>query len=118
MIKDKGIWSATDDGLAAAQKYLDPEAFMHEAEAHYAAWVTEQPKKPTTPDETDHKQEPSSFTVEEAEETAFAEVAQHLATMGPYDLQNLVAGLLRGMGYSVRGRSPGKGSRRRHPRLS
>ena len=102
MTKDKGVWTATEEGLAAAQKHADPEAFMQEAEDHYAAWVKEQPKKPKTAAKAEPtKQEPGSFTVEEAEETAFAEVAHHLATMGPYDLQNLVAGLLRGMGYSV-----------------
>lgn len=102
MTKDKGVWTATEEGLAAAQKHADPEAFMQEAEDHYAAWVKEQPKKPKATAKTEPlNQEPGSFTVEEGEETAFSEVANHLATMSPYDLQNLVAGLLRGMGYSV-----------------
>lgn len=102
MTKDKGVWTATAEGLAAAQKHSDPEAFMKEAEKHYAAWVKGQPKKPEAATEPEPaKPEPGSFTVEEAEETAFAEVASHLATMSPYDLQNLVAGLLRGMGYNV-----------------
>lgn len=103
MIKDKGIWTATDEGLAAAKKHLDPEAFMREAEAHYAAWAKEQPKKPPATDESEaeSESESASLTVEEAEETAFGEVADHLAAMSPYDLQNLVAGLLRGMGYHV-----------------
>ncbi len=103
MSKDKGIWTATEDGLAAAQKHADPEGFMQEALAHYAAWVKEQPKKPkaAAAAEADLERVAGSFTVEEAEETAFAEVAHHLATLSPYDLQNLVAGLLRGMGYNV-----------------
>jgi restriction system protein len=102
MTKDKGVWVATEEGLAAAIRHTDPEAFMQEAEERYAAWAKDQPKKarPATEAEPTN-QEPGSLTVEEAEETAFAEVARHLASMGPYDLQNLVAGLLRGMGYSV-----------------
>lgn len=102
MTKDKGIWVATEEGLAAAHKHVDPEAFMKEAEEHYAAWVNEQPKKPKATIEVEPTpQELRSFTVEEAEETAFAEVVRHLATMSPYDFQNLVTGLLRGMGYIV-----------------
>lgn len=101
MIKDKGVWTATEAGSSAAQKHVDPEEFMREAEAHYNAWAKDQPKKSKPETESEGTDDPGSFTVEEAEETAFAEVARHLATMSPYDLQNLVAGLLRGMDYHV-----------------
>jgi restriction system protein len=114
MVKDKGTWTATEQGLAAFKKYSDPETFMAEAEAEYNAWAKQQPKKTkssptpatTSSGHTDEGPTGNSITVEEAEETAFAEIATRLATMSPYDLQNLVAGLLRGMGYHVAWVSP------------
>ncbi len=40
-------------------------------------------------------------TFEEAEESAWADIERQLRSMGPYDFQNLVAALLRAMGYHV-----------------
>ncbi len=40
-------------------------------------------------------------SVEEAEESAWSEIEGHLTGMNPYDFQNLVAGLLRGMDYQA-----------------
>jgi restriction system protein len=107
MVKDKGTWTATQDGLGALKAFPQPEAFMAEAEAQYNAWARRRPKKEkASAKEREVESTSSSVTVEEAEETAFAEIADHLATMSPYDLQNLVAGLLRGMGYHVAWVSP------------
>src|SRR5580704_2019002 len=47
-----------------------------------------------------------SDTVEEAEENAWTEIEQYMQAMNPYDLQNLVAALLRAMGYYVSWISP------------
>lgn len=99
MIKDKGTWTLTDDGRDALAEHQEPEKFMLAAELGYRAWAKGRPEKPAAEREVGDEQ--VSLTVEEAEEHAFGEVVQHLATMGPYDLQELVAGLLRGMGYHV-----------------
>ena len=49
------------------------------------------------------------MTLAEAEEDSWAEVREFLYAMDPYDFQQLVAGLLRGMGYTVTWvASPGK----------
>lgn len=105
MTKVKGVWTATEAGLAAFERYADPLTLMERAEAEYTAWAKSQPRAErvlhAAPAEDLDDEPQTSITLEEAEETAFAEVAQHLATMSPYDLQNLVAGLLRGMGYHV-----------------
>src|SRR5690606_20760239 len=45
-------------------------------------------------------------TLEEAEEAAWSEIEAFLEVMSPYDFQDLVAGLLRGMGYFVEWVSP------------
>jgi restriction system protein len=42
-----------------------------------------------------------SITYEQAEEQSWEEISQYLRKMNPYDFQELVAGLLRGMGYHV-----------------
>ena len=102
MVKDKGTWTATDDGVEALKAYTDPETFMAHAEAEYRVWAKGRAKEKSTIDHAadgdwaDGNHPIASATVEEAEETAFAEIANHLATMSPYDLQALVAGLLRG----------------------
>ena len=48
----------------------------------------------------------ATATLEEADESAWGEIAQHLRQMSPYDFQDLVAALLGGMGYHVSWVSP------------
>jgi restriction system protein len=48
----------------------------------------------------------ATTTLEEAEEAAWTEIEEHLEQMNPYDFQDLVAGLLRAMGYHVAWVSP------------
>ena len=43
----------------------------------------------------------AASTLEEAEETAWTQIEQYVQGMNPYDLQKLVAALLRAMGYHV-----------------
>jgi len=108
MIKDKGIWHLTDDGRQAFRKCPDPIQFRHECEVLYRQWADSQPKDELQPDDgspeiadvTENKVSITS-TYEEAEETAWGEIEQHIQGMNPYDLQKLVAALLRAMGYHV-----------------
>ena len=101
MIKDKGIWSATPEGLTAHVTYNEPTRFMEEAERLYRAWAKDRTPEQTSQDEGDEGADTASLTVEKAEEMAWDEVRQHLGSMDPYEFQGLVAGLLRGMGYHV-----------------
>lgn len=101
LIKDRGIWSATEEGLRAHARYTNPVQFMEEAERLYRKWDKERPRQPDVPDEEDEAAASVSLTVEKAEEMAWDEVRRHLSSMDPYDFQELVAGLLRGMGYHV-----------------
>jgi restriction system protein len=43
----------------------------------------------------------AAATLEEAEEAAWTEIEEYLEKMNPYNFQELVAGLLRGMGYYI-----------------
>jgi len=104
LVKDKGSWYLTGSGQAAFENFKDPEDFNREARRLYREWKAEQPA-----DEGDEAEEDSAqaaTTLEEAEEAAWSEIETHLEKMAPFDFQDLVAGLLRGMGYYVDWVSP------------
>lgn len=104
LIKNKGSWSLSDEGEAAFKKFKDPEAFYREAGRLYRAWKADQPASETHEDgDVDGN---TSTTLEEAEEASWSEIEGFLEKMSPYDFQELVAGLLRGMGYFVEWVSP------------
>jgi restriction system protein len=100
LLKDKGLWSLTDEGRAAFSKYPDPESLYTEARRLYWQWKHVQPDVAEIEKASEESAE-SATALEEAEESAWSEVEGHLSRMNPYDFQNLVAGLLRGMGYHV-----------------
>jgi restriction system protein len=99
LLKNKGLWSLTDEGKLAFDKFKDPLELYQESGRLYREWESQQPESAT---EDESPELPgASTTLEEAEEASWAEVERHLKTMSPYDFQNLVAGLLKGMGYHV-----------------
>jgi restriction system protein len=99
LTKNKGLWSLTDEGRHAFDQFPEPEGFALEAVRLYRQWRRQQPLD----DEEAYADESSkaATTLEEAEESSWAEVEEHLGTLNPYDFQDMVAGLLRGMGYHV-----------------
>lgn len=108
--KTKGIWTLTPEGHAALAKYPDPMELIRESVLRYQAWKDAQPDvEEQDLDEAGSADEaPSSVvsTLEEAEENAWAEIANYLSKMPPYDFQDLVAALLEAMGYTVSYVSP------------
>lgn len=107
LIKDKGQWLLTDQGRWAYEKWQDPQEFMRVVAQLYRQWKKEQPLH----EEEEAQAEESSpetiaTTLEESEEAAWSEIESYLSEMSPYDFQELVAGLLRGMGYHVAWVSP------------
>lgn len=111
--KNKGIWTITDEGRKVHAELKDPEAFYRRAVKLYGEWRAAQPDaEPVaavagadTPDE-DSPSKVVSITFEKAEEQAWDEISQYLRNMPPYDFQDLVADLLRAMGYYVSWVSP------------
>lgn len=97
LVKNKGQWSLTDAGRAAYAEFTDPEAFHREASRLYRAWKKGQPVEP----EPELLEGETASTFEESEEAASAEIRDYLSRMPPYDFQNLVAALLKAMGYHV-----------------
>jgi restriction system protein len=118
LIKDKGLWSLTDEGRQAFTRFPDPEAFWLEANRLYRQWRRQQCPDGEEGDEETYTDESTTAatTLEEAEESAWAEIEEYLGAINPYDFQEMVAGLLRGMGYHVAwvappGPEPGKAPR-------
>ena len=103
LTKDKGLWSLTDEGRQAFTRFPDPEALWLESVRLYRQWRRQQPPDGEEAYEETYTDESTTaaMTLEEAEESAWTEVEEHLGTINPYDFQEMVAGLLRGMGYHV-----------------
>ncbi|MFY2593801.1 restriction endonuclease [Achromobacter xylosoxidans] len=114
-MKEKGIWSIADEGRKAHAELTDPEAFYKRACKLYSEWRAAQPDANPAAASTTADSDPLtannsakavSITFEEAEEHAWAEISSYLRSMNPYDFQDLVADLLRAMGYHVSWVSP------------
>jgi restriction system protein len=105
MIKAHGVWSVTDDGRAAYTDMPDPEVFYRRAVQLYQAWKksteAEESSSPDVPIPAAGEAKTASITFEQAEEQAWSEIERYVAGMPPYEFQELVAALLRGMGYHV-----------------
>jgi restriction system protein len=106
LLKDKGLWTLTDEGRAAAQSFPDALDLQKEWARLYREWKKSQRAPADAGDEEGGEDdgeggEPSASTLEEAEEGAWAEIRAYLGRMPPYDFQDLVAALLKAMGYHV-----------------
>ncbi|MDZ7391311.1 MAG: Mrr restriction system protein [candidate division KSB1 bacterium] len=97
LVKNKGIWALTDAGREAYRRFPDPEEFRRESDRLYRQW-----KATREPEQAEEEASSGAATaLEEAEEAAWSAIEEHLERMSPYDFQELVAGLLRAMGYHV-----------------
>lgn len=103
LIKNKGQWILTEEGKKAYEKFKDPVSLMQEAVRLYRQWRKSQPEEES---ETSENSASAATTLEEAEESAWNEIQGYLSQMSPFEFQDLVAGLLRGMGYYVSWVSP------------
>ena len=113
LIKDKGKWYLSEEGRRAYSRFQDPEEFRRESSRLYYQWLDKQPKEVVDDAEelnegidTTERIADASSTVEEAEETAWKEIEEYIQAINPYDLQKLVAALLRAMGYHIAWISP------------
>ncbi len=94
--KKNGRWYLTPEG----EEMIDhpPAEIQRVISQKYRAWkdarVEEEPS-----DFLNDQGETASFVLEDAESRAQAEIRDFIQAMGPYEFQDLVAALLRGMGY-------------------
>lgn len=105
LVKAKGQWAITEAGRAAHKKLPDPEAFYKEAVRLYRHWKSNQAvediPEPANSENGNGDGRDATLTFEMAEEQAWNEVEAFLTQMPPYEFQNLVADLLKGLGYHV-----------------
>jgi restriction system protein len=104
LVKDKGTWSITDEGRRALAAFPDPTELMHESVRLYRAWKQGQPASAEpvadvedVPDVVEQRW----TSLEVAVESAWREITEYVRTLTPYEFQDLIAGLLRAMGYHV-----------------
>jgi restriction system protein len=102
LVKSKGTWVLTDEGRTALMAFPDPEKLFRESGRLYRIWKKKQPVTEADDEvEDESEQMHPSITLEEAEETARQEIYDYLASMPPYEFQDLVGALLDAMGYHV-----------------
>lgn len=106
--KHKGRWTVTEEGRRAYDKHQDPETFYKNAIRLYNEWRAARPSKETEPEAASGGEDGGTarITFDQAEEQAWNEVEQYLRGIPWLDFQELVASLLRGMGYHVAWVSP------------
>jgi restriction system protein len=108
LIKKQGIWYATPEGIDAVKR---GEVGLLEAATHaYRNWRYANPKTqragtpPELPEDGDDVEEgigeqAQKATIQQMEQTAIDGLRQQINSKNPYEFQDLVAALLRGMNY-------------------
>jgi restriction system protein len=99
------VWAVTEAGKHALTALPDAEAFAKEATRLYRVWKgaqsgTAAPQPTAGPElEPATSDKATAVSYEQAEEQAWGEIEAHLGAMPPYEFQQLVADLLKAMGY-------------------
>lgn len=99
LVKD-GAWTVTQAGVEAFTQLKDPEEFSRAAGAAYRDW-RRRSSDVVQADEVLEVEPPPEVTLEEAQDAAFDQIRAHVGQIPPYEFQDLVAALLRAMGYHV-----------------
>lgn len=108
LVKKKGIWYVTPEGEEVLK--LTPNELRKKSKAAYSQWRYENPKGGirtngnSTQDDIDVSEYQQSetareATLEEMQETAAEGIRQRIFNINAYEFQDLVAALLRAMGY-------------------
>ena len=101
LIKKKGTWYLTPEGEASID--LGEVELLESATRAYRKWKKEKEIEDNE-DEIDDTSKSSSdkeqeATIDEIEQIALDGIKSHIRSKNPYEFQDLVAALLRGMGY-------------------
>lgn len=101
--KQRGYWTITAEGQLALTAIPDAVERYKRARALYQEWRRQTPRDAAPgPEEIDVPEDADLGAVlETAEGDAWDQISTHLARIDPYELQELTAALLTGMGYHV-----------------
>lgn len=101
IVKKGGVWYLTPEGEESLK--LGPEEMMRRANIAYSQWKKESASnKVDAPSEEEIEEEvenDAKINIEELEGRALDDIQQFIRAKGPYDFQDMVAALLRAMGY-------------------
>ncbi|OPL13218.1 MAG: restriction endonuclease [delta proteobacterium ML8_D] len=99
LIKKSGTWYLTPEGVEASKE--SPEKLLENASKAYKKWKSEQPIIDKKDDEVEETIEENDSIVvfSDIQEKAIEGLVNYINRKNPYEFQDLVAALLRGMGY-------------------
>ncbi len=99
IIKKKGVWHLTEEGREGLR--LDPAQMLRRAKDLYKDWKAGRDEKLTRNNQTDDELVQSSLSdsLDQVEQMAMDAIKSYIAEKNAYEFQDLVAALLRGMGY-------------------
>lgn len=99
LIKKKGVWYLTPEGANALN--LGELEFFRTIRAAYRKWKSEQPADESTVESDDESDDQldQETSIDEIEQLAIEGLKRQVNQKNPYEFQELVAALLRGMGY-------------------
>jgi restriction system protein len=96
--KNKGIWTLTDEGEKAIA--LGPEKLIETASIEYRKWKENQDiNKKSEPKSEPEETQSQEIQLSKYESEALEGIRKHLNNVNAYDFQDMVAALLRAMGY-------------------
>lgn len=109
LIKKKGNWTITPEGEDALK--LGAEKLRDEAWKRYKAWYrgkekTSDEKPAAQPEEDNDPAKETMIELETLEERAANGIREYLKNKNPYEFQDLVASLLKAMGYYIQSVAP------------
>ena len=103
MVKKNGVWYLTPDGERALS--LGDVGLLHAAQTAYREWKAGRQEVESPTDDEEHRaysdknaDNDVTMTLERIEQTALEGLERYIAKKNPYEFQDLVAALLRGMG--------------------
>lgn len=108
LVKKRGYWTITPEGEDVIK--LGPEKLHDKAEAKYRAWYASRDNKNENPaihsDEQMDLVKDTIIELEKLEEQAYNGIREYLRNKNPYEFQDIVAALLKAMGYYIQSISP------------
>lgn len=93
LLKKRGTWYLTPEGEKALE--LGETGLLEAVELAYKRWRAENPK----PDDGDEGEIVETLNIDQIEQQGIDSLKQHIIRKNPYEFQDFVAALLRGMGY-------------------
>jgi restriction system protein len=97
LIKKKGTWYLTPEGEEALE--MGPVGFLKSARDAYRKWKREQPVVPDDETGEEGGSEGTNMDFEKIEQIAQEGIERYINKKNPYEFQEIIAALLRGMGY-------------------